>query len=82
MLTPVRRRTAVWAIFATIGVYIVLGGRVLLLPPVHPPVVGLNDSLHAPGFGLWGMNMVEAMVMRAAMERFATASPMNSTARS
>ena len=61
MLTPVRRRTAVWAIFATIGVYIVLGGRVLLLPPVHPPVVGLNDSLHAPGFGLWGMNMVEAM---------------------
>jgi beta-aspartyl-peptidase (threonine type) len=61
MLSPIRRRTAVWAIFATVGVYFVLGGGVLLLPPVPPAVVGPNDSLPVPGYGLWGMNMVHAI---------------------
>ena len=61
MLTPVRLRAAVWAVLATVGVYIVLGGSVLLLPPVPPAVVGPNDSLPVPGYGLSGMNMVHAI---------------------
>jgi ketosteroid isomerase-like protein len=59
MLTPIRRRTAVWSIGVTLAVYVVLAVSLTVLPSLTHSW-SQSGSIHVSAVGLFAVNNVEA----------------------